>query len=111
MTDIMMVAHEVGGSGRYAAYVDGRHIVASTAPFCDAARVLLEQGYDPTRRLVMRRPDREQIDLSGQLGAAAKLTVQSNTLGTPKHCLWKGRKTGVACPPIRSNSAGLPKAA
>ena len=81
--DIIMTVSEVDRSGRFEAYVDGRYAVTSAQPFLDAARVLIEQGYDPARRLVMRRVDREQVDLVALLGVAAGLTVRTNRYGTP----------------------------
>ena len=105
MTDpITLVVDEIDNSGRYDLHVDGRYLLTSPQPFLDGARALLEQGYDPTRRLEMRRAGRYQVDLAGPLGIAAGLTVEASELGCPVFRRHKDRrKTRGAALPVRQN--------
>jgi hypothetical protein len=108
--DIIMAICELDRSGRYDAYVDGRYIVSSSQPFLDGARCLIEQGYDPSRRLVVRREDREHYDMTGPLGVAAGLTVKSDRCGKPKFVRWTGEESKAAASPVRQKrmQAGKP---
>ena len=102
MSDIIMIVSEVDNSGRYDAHVDGRYLLTSAQPFLDGARALIGHGYDPTRRLVMRRANREHVDLVAPLGIAAGLTVESTRSGRPTFRPYR-RRVGVdSAPPARS---------
>jgi hypothetical protein len=106
-TDIILTITEIERSGRYDGYADGRLVVSSSCqPFLDAARALIGQSYDPSRRLVMRRrPDREQVDMVAPLGMAAGLTVESTPFGKP--VFHRHRKAAVGAdssPPVRPNN-------
>jgi hypothetical protein len=74
---ITLVMEEIDNSGKYDAHVDDRYLLTSPQPFLDGARALLDQGYDPGRRLLMCRAGREQIDLAAPLGHAAGLRVST----------------------------------
>jgi hypothetical protein len=111
MTDILMTIVECANSGRYVARVDGRHIVSSAQPFLDSARALIAQGYDPTRRLVMRRPDRAQVDMTGPLGVAAGLTVESSRFGRPSFRPFKLRQGVENGSPVQKSGAGATQVA
>ena len=103
-TPITLVVEEIDNGGRYDAHVDGRYLLTSPQPFLDGARALLEQGYDPTRRLEMRRAGRNQFDLAAPLGKAAGLRVKVSTQGTPifgRHS--EARETRSGAPPMRQN--------
>ena len=63
---------------------DARILCVSRQPFVDAARVLVDEGYDPTEILRMRRLGSETIALTAQLGAAAKLTVEEGPSDGPR---------------------------
>jgi hypothetical protein len=78
---ITLVVEEIDNGGRYDVHVDGRDLLTSPQPLLDSARALLEQGYDPNRRLLMRRAGREQIDLAAPLGHAARLSAEGTTFG------------------------------
>ena len=71
--------------GRYDARLDdGRVLVtASKQPFVDAARRLIDFGYDPTTVLVMRHAGSDTDALIGRIGAAAKLRVKEGR-GRPR---------------------------
>jgi hypothetical protein len=71
--------------GLYDACLDygGVLIIASRQPFLDAARRLLDLGYDPTIVLVM-----EHGCLTAQIGAAAKLRVKEDRRG-PRFVDWE----------------------
>ncbi len=69
--DLIMTVTET--EGRFDAHVEGRYILTSAEPFTDVARALIAQGYDHTRRLVMKYADRELVDRAAPLGIAAGL--------------------------------------
>jgi hypothetical protein len=73
------------GRGKFVVHLDGRLLVTSRTPFCEAARVLLAEGHDPAVVLQMRRPDRAACcwDLRGPIGKAASLTVREDN-GPPQ---------------------------
>ncbi|MCC6780929.1 MAG: hypothetical protein IT537_30520 [Hyphomicrobiales bacterium] len=75
---ITIIVREIGG-GSYEARHEGRVVATSATPFCAAARVLLAEGHDPATRYTMRREGSEHDALISTLGAAAKLTVRSET--------------------------------
>jgi len=75
-TITIIVQETASRRGLYDAHLEngGRQIVSSSVtPFIDAAKRLLELGYNASTVLLMRRPGREQIDLKGPIGVAAKL--------------------------------------
>jgi hypothetical protein len=92
------------------AYADGRYLCTSSQPFVDAARALVVQGYDPTRRLVMRRQGREQSDLAAPLGTAAGLTVESTRFGRPSLRPYMGFAGIELASPVRQNGRRVPRA-
>ena len=49
----------------------------------DSARAILLEGYPENARLEMVRRGSSQVDLSGELGPTAKLTVQEGTKDGP----------------------------
>src|SRR5262245_46726042 len=62
---------------RFSARLDGRLLVKSSrTPFCDAARLLIAEGLDPSCTLVMRHRGSEVDVLRARLGVAAGLTVR-----------------------------------
>jgi len=68
---------------------DGRVLVrASRQPFVDAARRLVDLGYDPATVLVMRHPESDTDCLTAQIGVAAKLRVKEDRNG-PRFVLWE----------------------
>jgi hypothetical protein len=77
-------------SGRYDARLgDGRVLVtASKQPFVDAARRLIELGYEPTTVLVMRHAGSDNC-LTAQIGAAAKLRVKEPDRGRLQFVGWE----------------------
>jgi len=81
---------------------EGRLIVESSRqPFLDAARVLIQQGYDPNARLVMRRTGSSRDDLFAPLDVAANLTVHHSRHGTPVFRSLASAAPGVQpAPPI-----------
>ena len=60
----------------------------SRQPFLDAARKLLELGYDPQTILIMRHSKTGTESLRGPIGEAAKLTVIERPNG-PKFELYE----------------------
>jgi hypothetical protein len=61
---------------------------ASRVPFCDAARRLLELGFQPSATVVMRSPGSTVDRLRASLGVAALLTVAEGR-GAPRFRRWK----------------------
>ncbi len=90
---------------RFEARLEGndRILCVSHQPFVDAARVLVDQGYDPTEILEMRHEGSPTIALTAQLGAAAKVIVEENANGGPRfvqHVPWSSDpalKQAAAC--------------
>jgi hypothetical protein len=77
--------------GRYDARLgDGRVVVtASKQPFVDAARRLIDLGYEPTTVLVMRHAGSDTDCLTAQIGAAAKLRVKEPDRGRLQFVGWE----------------------
>jgi hypothetical protein len=73
--DILMTCVERDSTGAFDCYVAGRYLITSPQPFFEGARALIREGYDPTRRLVMRQPDSERIDRAASLAVAARLEL------------------------------------
>jgi hypothetical protein len=72
------------GDGRYSARVKGQPglYTGLKDPFLQMARLLIDDGADPTDTLVMRREGRDQIGMTATLHKAAVLTtVENNTTG------------------------------
>jgi hypothetical protein len=105
---LTLEVREIDNSGKYDVELDGRYLLTSPQPFFDAARLLLEQGYDPALRLQMRRAGRQQIDLAAPLGKAAGLTVEANSLGRPifrRHRAGSGKASPIRpAPPLVPDS-------
>jgi hypothetical protein len=100
VSDIVLTVREVDRRhGPYDVFVDGRYLLTSTQPFLDSARVLLEQGYDPGCRLVMRREGSDHDALAARLDAAAKLTVDESG---PRLRPWKPHPGGAVDAFMRS---------
>lgn len=87
--------------GRYEARLDdGRVLVsASTQPFLDAARKLIDIGLDPAALLAMRWLGSEIDCLTARIGVAAKLTVDEHN-GT-RFAKWKALPRSAGSPPVR----------
>ena len=71
---------------RFEARLEGNACIlcVSHQPFVDAARVLVDEGYDPTEILTMRHVGSETIALTARLGAAAKLMVEEGPSDGPR---------------------------
>jgi hypothetical protein len=75
----MIITVDRLGGGRYRARLDSRVLVrASHTPLLAAARVLLDEGVDPSAPLVMRHAGRDYDALTSTVGTAAKLTVRES---------------------------------
>jgi hypothetical protein len=73
----VIVVEPVGRRGRFRAKLDGGVLVTSSrTPFCDAARVLLAEGVDPTARILMRHAGAFADALTSTVAGAAKLTIE-----------------------------------
>jgi hypothetical protein len=86
---LVLVVEPVGGGKFSASREDGRVIVASSrTPFLDSARILISEGYDPTRMLIMRHARAPAVDaFIAKVGTAARTAVSEAT-GPPKFCRW-----------------------
>jgi hypothetical protein len=99
---IIIVVSPTESAGYFQAKLQGTDEVLvqkSRQPFLDAARVLVEKGYDPSVLLVMKHLGRDIIALRAPLGKAAKLTVEEGPHGPRFVAFRTGPKTGVAAPP------------
>jgi len=88
---ILIIAHaRPDRPGKYAVEVAGEFIVRLTRePFLAGCRALIERGYDPTARAVLRHAGSTTDSLTGPIGEAAKLTVREPTRGNrPTFALW-----------------------
>jgi hypothetical protein len=87
----VVVAPTSRRTGRYKARLGERGRVlckSSTKPFLDAARKLMDLGFDPNTTLVMRHAGSETECLRATIGAAAALTVEDTKYG-PRLRPWK----------------------
>jgi hypothetical protein len=74
---LVIIVDPVGHRGRFRAQLDERVLVASSrTPFCDAARVLVAEGFDPATRIAMRHAGSATDALTATVGGAAQLTVE-----------------------------------
>jgi hypothetical protein len=82
-----------------AASTDGHSFLTST-PLLDGARYWLEQGVSPdTSIITVWSSGSSHWSLGSTIGAAAKLTVEANTLGKPVFRLYRDRReTSGAAP-------------
>lgn len=74
----MLITISPAGRGRHHARLGQRHLCTSRTPFTDAARALAKEGVPPSTPLQMSREGHDTVDLSGTVGAAARLTVLEN---------------------------------
>ncbi len=74
----MLITISPAGRGRYHARLGHRLLCTSRNPFTDAARILAREGVSPATPLQMSREGHDTVDLSGTIGAAARLTVLEN---------------------------------
>jgi len=72
---------ERGRIERFQATLDGRMLCRSRQPLLASARVLLAEGAAPETVIGMRRLGCTAIDMTGILGACAKLTVEARPGG------------------------------
>ena len=79
-----------GRRGHFDASLDDGHVLvrASRHPLVDAARRLIDLGYEPTTVLVMRHAGSDTNCLTAQIGVAAKLRVKEDRNG-PRFALWE----------------------
>jgi hypothetical protein len=108
--DIVITAYPAGLHGCFAVRHAGRVIVtASPTPFCEAARILLAEGFPVGAVLGMRHQGADDIALRAKLGAAAKLTVDEHHNRFTKWKPFGGLPDGVCRsavgPPMRSGAA------
>ena len=87
----VVVAPTPRRTGRYKARLGQTGMVlckSSTKPFLDAARKLMDLGFDPTTILLMRHAGSETECLRSTIGVAAALTVE-DTDYAPRFRPWK----------------------
>jgi len=83
---VMITVTPTAGSRRRRGYfdastADGPLVRASRQPFFDAARRLIDLGYDSATVLVMRHAGSDTDCLTAQIGAAAKVSVKEDRNG------------------------------
>jgi hypothetical protein len=100
-------------TGRYDARIPalGRGVCLrnSRTPFLDAARALVNAGFDPNSMLVMRRAAAGPDCLRGRIGPAAKLTVKETPNG-PVFASWKPFPSNPVAPGIEQSDSGVTQA-
>jgi hypothetical protein len=83
---ILLVPH---GIGRFVATLNGMTIIKPTRqPFFNAARALLQLGYDPTLRLCARHQGATIIAMSSTIGEAAKWAIEERDRSGLRKVLW-----------------------
>ena len=90
LTEILIFVEPVSRGRFCARLADGGRVIvrSSRQPFLDAARRLIDLGYDPTTLLVMRHAGSDTDCLIAQIGAAAKLRVKEDR-GRPRFVPWE----------------------
>ena len=91
-TTEILIRVEPVGRGRFSARLaDGGQVIvrSSRQPFLDAARRLIDLGYEPTTVLVMRHAGSDIDCLTAQIGAAAKLRVKEPDRGRLQFVEWE----------------------
>jgi hypothetical protein len=103
---VMAIAIESvrGAPGNFAARLLGDDCILaqSRTPFCDAARKLLDLGFDPAAMLVMTRAGSATVCLRAPLGVAANLTVEESAHGPVFRRYRNGSPSAVEAPRARS---------
>jgi hypothetical protein len=101
---LVIIVDPVGHRGRSRAQLDGRVLVASSrTPFCDAARVLVAEGFDPATRIVMRHAGSATNALTATMGGAAQLTVEEGDR-VPYFRRWRPSPRAARVPGIAPNN-------
>ena len=75
--------------GKFAATLDGRQLCISRQPLLDAARVLINEGIDPTTPIATRHAGAGFDAMTSTVGTAAKWTVKENEIQSPHFVRWK----------------------
>lgn len=99
MTEPIVIHIQPAGEGMidYDIYMGGFFLLGPTPkPYITAARELIADGYDPARKLIMRRRGVDVNQLSYALGDAARLTVE-NQANPP--FLWPLQQDGPGAVP------------
>jgi hypothetical protein len=100
---LVIVVSSTKSAGHFQAklqHTDEVLVKNSRQPFLDAARVLVEKGYDPNVLLVMKHLGNDIVALQAPLGKAAKLTVEEGPHRPRFVALRTGSRTRVAAPAI-----------
>src|SRR5262245_55470661 len=97
MNTITIVA-PAGNNGQVTATSTDGHNFLTTTPLLDGTRYWLGKGVSPdTPIITVRSSGSSHWSLRSTIGAAAKLTVEPNTLGKPVFRLYRDRReTGGA---------------
>jgi hypothetical protein len=107
---VIVVSPVPGAPGCFEARLDGDCIVASSrTPFCDAAKRLIDLGYDRTAILRMMHAGNTTVCLRASLGVAAAQTVEESAHGPMFRRCRIGSASAVEA--ARMRSKGLPQAA
>jgi hypothetical protein len=77
-------------------------VARSRTPFCDAARALIDDGFDPATKLVMTHAGSAIECLQAPIGAGALLTVEESAHGPVFRRHRTGSSSAVEAPRVRS---------
>ncbi len=80
---------------------DDRLLARSRAPFFDAARTLLADGFDPATRLSMMHAGSAITSLSATIATAARFIVEEGPHGPKLRRFQTASRSGVAAAPVR----------
>lgn len=68
-------------SGRFDAFAEGRYILTSRVPLCDAARALAAQGVPAETEVGLAYEGSDSITLRSTIAEAATLTIEEGDQG------------------------------
>jgi hypothetical protein len=96
------------GPGRFEARLDNRVLAKSRTPFCDAARQLLDLGYDRDDVVTMRHAGSGTVALRAKVGVAARLTVSEEPRPAfRRHVEWMTSPSAAGASPVRFPEQGV----
>ena len=75
--------------GKFVVTLDGRQLCISRQPLLDAARVLINEGIDPTTPIATRHAGADFDAMTSTVGTAAKWTVKENEIQSPHFVRWE----------------------
>ena len=95
--------------GKFVVTLDGRQLCISRQPLLDAARVLINEGIDPTTPIATRHAGAGFDAITSTVGTAAKWTVREDSTGSPTFVRWKAFSRDDVQSPMRFGERPVPE--